>query len=122
MKSFIFLTSLLLVASLSVEAGDDGGRRGIYDIGWQPIKNVNDLHVQEVAKFAVDEQNKQSHTSLILYKVDSGKFTNNFAALYRLIVVVADNNTHGILAKYEATVWEKSRGNLQLVSFKWIRP
>ncbi|KAL0907047.1 hypothetical protein M5K25_025585 [Dendrobium thyrsiflorum] len=98
---------------------NDSGRRGLFDAGWQPIKNLSDPHVLEIAKFAVDENNKDSHTSLTLYKVDSGETTISVGALYRLIVVVGVGNVYGVLAEYEATVLEKSRGDFELISFKW---
>ncbi|PKU73282.1 cysteine proteinase inhibitor 4-like [Dendrobium catenatum] len=125
MKNLIFLSSLVLAASLFVTAasGSGGsGRRGLSDVGWEPIKNLSDPHVLEIAKFAVNENNKNSHTNLTLYKVESGETTISVGALYRLIIVVGVGNVYGVLAEYEATVLEKSSGNFELLSFKWIRP
>ncbi|GLT69102.1 hypothetical protein SLA2020_412790 [Shorea laevis] len=105
----IFSVSLLL---LSLACSGDGATVG----GWQPIKDLNDAHVKEIAKFAVSEFNKQSNKNLKLNRIVKGEQQIVSGVKYRLTVNVKD----GAESKsYEAIVvekaWLKSR---QLISFK----
>ncbi|EHA8586682.1 cysteine proteinase inhibitor 1 [Cocos nucifera] len=84
--------------------------------GWQPIKNVNDAHVQEIAKFAVSEHNKLANTRLAFSKVVKGETQVVSGINYRLVVEAKNGGT---TAKYEAVVWEKAwEGFRKLTSFE----
>ncbi|KAI0493127.1 hypothetical protein KFK09_027403 [Dendrobium nobile] len=118
MRSHLFL-SVLLAAYLSLStAASVGPRRDPLVGGWQPIKNLSDPHVQKIAKFAVDEHNKNVPKPLRLISVESGDTQIVTGVNYRLIIV-ADLDLYGTARKYEAKVWEKSWENfLKLTSFK----
>lgn len=100
---------LLLVASSAKRAAPLAG-------GWQPIKNLNDPHVREIAEFAVAEYNKQSKVDLKLKSVVKGETQVVAGTNYRLVVSVKN----GVKAeKYEAVVWEKPWQHFRnLTSFK----
>ncbi|KAK6263373.1 hypothetical protein QUC31_009189 [Theobroma cacao] len=89
--------------------------------GWEPIKDLNDPHVKEVAEFAVSEYNKQSKSSLELKSVMKGEMQVVSGINYKLDV----ETTAGTAAEakeYEAVVWEKAGLNSKsLTSFKPIQ-
>lgn len=87
--------------------------------GWQPIKDVNDPHVQEIAKFSVSEHNKLANTRLAFSKVVKGETQVVAGINYRLVVKAKDGGT---MATYEAVVWEKAwEGFRKLTSFKPVK-
>lgn len=84
--------------------------------GYQPIKNSNDLHVQEIAKFAVSEHNKQANETLEYVKVIKGEYQIVAGVNYKLLVAAKHD---GVANHYEAVVYEKSWESFkQLTSFK----
>ncbi|XP_038895826.1 cysteine proteinase inhibitor 5-like [Benincasa hispida] len=91
-KSLFFMASLLLfVESLSSVATT----RSLLDLvgSYEPIKNIDDPHIQSLGKFAVDEHNKQAKTQLKFQKVISGK-----------LQIVAGTNYELELTALEGTV------------------
>ncbi|KDP21894.1 hypothetical protein JCGZ_03032 [Jatropha curcas] len=83
--------------------------------GWQPIKNLNDPHVVEIANYAVGEYNKRSTANLKLGKVVKGETQVVAGTNYRLVLEV----NGGASKDYEAVVWEKTWENFKnLTSFK----
>ncbi|GLU20569.1 hypothetical protein SLE2022_367600 [Rubroshorea leprosula] len=107
----IFSVSLLLLSLVGSGVGV-----GAIPGGWQPIKDLNDTHVKEIAEFAVSEFNKQSNTTLKLNQIVKGEQQVVAGMNYRLTLNVSDGAE---TKSYEATVWErpwlKSR---ELTSFK----
>ncbi|XP_048140795.1 cysteine proteinase inhibitor 5-like [Rhodamnia argentea] len=65
----LLLTLFLAVLPLSAVA----------DKPWEPIKDVTDQHIQEIAQFAVTDFNRQNHTNLILKAVLGGKSQEEYA-------------------------------------------
>lgn len=83
--------------------------------GWQPIKDISDPHVQEIAEFAVSEHNKLANTTLALSKVVKGETQVVAGVNYRLVLETKDGEA---MANYVAVVWEKAwEGFRQLTSF-----
>nr|XP_029121651.1 cysteine proteinase inhibitor 1 [Elaeis guineensis] len=83
--------------------------------GWQPIKDIKDPHVQEIAEFAVSEHNRLANTSLALSKVVKGETQVVEGINYRLVLEAKDGETK---ADYVAVVWEKVWENFRkLTSF-----
>ena len=90
-RSLFFIVSLLLfVSMLSVTA-----TRSRLDLvgGYEPIKNIDDRHIQSLGEFAVNEHNKQAKTQLKFEKVISGK-----------LQIVAGTNYNLRLTALEGTV------------------
>ncbi|KAI0516426.1 hypothetical protein KFK09_009101 [Dendrobium nobile] len=107
MRSLLFLSALLLFADLSsATGGDSPPTLG----GWKPIKNLSDPYVQEIAKFAVAENNKKVNSALTLSRVLSGETQVISGVKYRLIIKVSEISGSGggvTVRKYQATVWDK---------------
>ncbi|KAJ0973624.1 hypothetical protein J5N97_015589 [Dioscorea zingiberensis] len=116
-----FLVLLLLSMSMSSSLfhGTDskeppelpGGDVG----GFQPIKNLTDPHILDIAKFAVSEYNKESGSHLIFQKIVSGMYQVVAGTNYLLIIEAMDGTE---LSNYEAKVFEDLKMNLTLNSFK----
>ncbi|GKV49016.1 hypothetical protein SLEP1_g55790 [Rubroshorea leprosula] len=86
--------------------------------GWQPIKNLNDPHLLEIARFAVSEFNKQSKMNLTLDGILKGEKQIVSGVNYRLNLAVEDGSQRKL---YEAIVWEKDGESFKkLISFKPI--
>lgn len=111
------LLAILAVFLPLVAAAAD--RRGPLVGGWQPIKDLNDPHVKEIAEFAVSEYNKKSGKKLVLQSVVKGETQVVAGENYRLVMAVKDNS---LAANYEGVVyeriWEHTR---QLLSFKQVK-
>lgn len=87
--------------------------------GWRPIKNIKDPHVTEIAKFAVEEYNKQSKGSLKLDKVVKGETQVVAGTNYRLVLQAKEGTADNT---YQAVVWEKSWLNVRnLTSFNLVK-
>ncbi|KAG5011310.1 hypothetical protein JHK87_019825 [Glycine soja] len=92
------LVVLVFVVLLACAVGWDDGIPG----GWNPIKNINDPHVTEIANFAVTEYDKQSGEKLKLVKVIKGDLQVVAGLNYRLSLTASDSNN------YQAIVYEKA--------------
>ncbi|KAK9128964.1 hypothetical protein Syun_017761 [Stephania yunnanensis] len=84
--------------------------------GWTPI-DVNSLHSIELAKFAVDEHNKQAHTHLKFNRLVSGESQIVAGVNYKLIIKAINGE---LIQTYEAHVFEALDGQRVLNSFKII--
>ncbi|XP_010256520.1 PREDICTED: cysteine proteinase inhibitor 1-like [Nelumbo nucifera] len=87
--------------------------------GWQPIKDVEDPHVQELARFVITQHNKEANTNLKFQKVVRGETQVVAGTKYRLIVAANDGHATN---NYEAVVWEKpwEISGRTLTSFKHV--
>ncbi|CAB4275643.1 unnamed protein product [Prunus armeniaca] len=88
--------------------------------GYQPIKDINDPHVKEIAEFAVSEYNKQAQgkKKLVFQSVICGE-TQVVAGVNFRLVISATTAAAAAGEKYVAVVWEKSWENFrQLTSFR----
>nr|AAY57864.1 cysteine proteinase inhibitor [Zea mays subsp. parviglumis]AAY57868.1 cysteine proteinase inhibitor [Zea mays subsp. parviglumis] len=78
--------------------------------------NENDLHLQELARFAVDEHNKKANALLGFEKLVKAKTQVVAGTMYYLTIEVKDGEVKKL---YEAKVWEKPWENLKgLQEFK----
>ncbi|XVF13718.1 hypothetical protein REPUB_Repub08aG0231700 [Reevesia pubescens] len=113
----VFMVSLLFLPFVFSDA-----RRMTLAGGWEPIKNISEPHVREVAEFAVSDYNKQSKASLKLKSVVEGETQVVSGINYKLVVETIDGTINWTVAgieEYEAVVWEKAQGNSRsLTSFK----
>lgn len=118
-QSYLLLLLLLVAAVPILSAAGLGGRRGALLGGWQPIKNINDPYIKEIAGFAVNEYNKQSQASLKLESVKSGESQVVSGTNYRLIIAATDGTAAG---NYEAVVWDRPWMHARnLTSFKPVK-
>ncbi|GLT50983.1 hypothetical protein SLA2020_244340 [Shorea laevis] len=105
--SLLFLSVSLLLLPLTCVGQEEG---------WQPIEDLNDPRVMEIAKFAVSEFDNQSQTYLKLNRILKGEQRQQVISIvqYRLILAVEV----GVQTKnYEATVWETDDLSKKLISF-----
>ncbi|CAH8270860.1 unnamed protein product [Arabidopsis lyrata] len=80
--------------------------------------NANDLQVESLARFAVDEHNKNENVSLEYKRLLGAKTQVVAGTMHHLTVEVADGETKKV---YEAKVLEKAWENLkQLESFNHL--
>ncbi|XP_009145792.1 cysteine proteinase inhibitor 4 [Brassica rapa] len=108
MKCLICL-SLILLPLISVVEGNLGG--------WTPIKDLSDPNIQAVAKYAVEEHNKQITGNLVFVKILKGKEQVVAGKTYSL-TIAAKNGGAGT-KNYEAVVVETMRSHhFGLQSFK----
>ncbi|KAK9125056.1 hypothetical protein Scep_013902 [Stephania cephalantha] len=84
--------------------------------GWIPI-DVNSLHSIELAKFAVDEHNKQAYTQLKFNRLVSGESQIVVGVNYKLIIKAINGE---LIQTYEAHMFEALNGQRVLNSFKII--
>ncbi|KAL0727748.1 hypothetical protein Bca4012_023841 [Brassica carinata] len=109
MMKCLICIPLILLPLLSAVEGNLGG--------WQPITDLSDPNIQAVAKFAVDEHNKQTTANLVFVKIVEGKEQVVSGKTYSL-TIAAKNGTAGT-KNYEAVVVERMRDHYKgLVSFK----
>ncbi|KAL6560593.1 hypothetical protein OROGR_004152 [Orobanche gracilis] len=73
--------------------------------GWNPIPNINDPYVTEIAEFSITEHNKNSGENLKLEKVINGESQAVAGRNYRLTLTASDGSRSS--HNYEATVWDK---------------
>ncbi|MQM16017.1 hypothetical protein Taro_048970 [Colocasia esculenta] len=73
--------------------------------GYQPIPNIKDPHVQEIAEFAVAEYNKQAGKALVFVSVVSGEQQVVTGTNYKLVIEAEDCS---VIKTYEAVVYDKS--------------
>ncbi|CAE6097529.1 unnamed protein product [Arabidopsis arenosa] len=80
--------------------------------------NANDLQVESLARFAVDEHNKNENLTLEYRRLIGAKTQVVAGTMHHLTVEVADGETKKV---YEAKVLEKAWENLkQLESFNHL--
>ncbi|WVZ60401.1 hypothetical protein U9M48_010428 [Paspalum notatum var. saurae] len=78
--------------------------------------NENDLHLQELARFAVDEHNNKANALLGYEKLVKAKTQVVAGTMYYLTIEVKDGEAKKL---YEAKVWEKPWENFKaLQEFK----
>ncbi|CAB4275645.1 unnamed protein product [Prunus armeniaca] len=127
MRPHCLLALVALVLPL-VAAASTGHREALVG-GYQPIKNISDPHVKEIAEFAVSEYNKQAQgkNKLVFQSVIRGETQVVAGIKYRLVISAKNessavsNPTAAAAAgdNYEAVVWEKSWEHFrQLISFR----
>ncbi|KAK9919838.1 hypothetical protein M0R45_028413 [Rubus argutus] len=99
---YLLLATLAVLLSISAAAA---APRGPATGGWEPIENINDPHVKEIAEFAVSEYNKKSNKKLAFQSVVKGETQVVAGQNYRLVIAVKGDNS--LAVKYEAVVWER---------------
>lgn len=83
------------------------------DAQWEPI-SANELDIQKLGEFAVEEQNRKHPGGLIFKTVDEAWvliLAADYGHLYLLHLTALDGNN---LAKYQAIVWVKPKD--------WVKP
>lgn len=87
----LFLTLLVQISFVLSDVSAVVGRRKAVGYGkWMPIKDLNATKVQDVARFAITEHNKEAKANLVLQSVDKGE-TQLVAGLnYRLFLTAKD--------------------------------
>ncbi|XP_066309818.1 cystatin-1-like [Miscanthus floridulus] len=113
-----FVAALLVLLALAVSPTRNAQEEsmalagGIKDVP----ANENDLHLQELARFAVDEHNKKANALLGYEKLVKAKTQVVAGTMYYLTVEVKDGEVKKL---YEAKVWEKPWENFkELQEFK----
>ncbi|XP_052208047.1 cysteine proteinase inhibitor 1-like [Diospyros lotus] len=103
----------LLVAALSVQLlASDSALVG----GWQPIQDLSSPEVQDLAKFAIAEDNKAAGAKLEFQSVVRGEQQVVAGMNYRLVIAALDG---GVSGNYEAVIWVKDWEKFRnLTSFK----
>ncbi|THU42933.1 hypothetical protein C4D60_Mb00t02400 [Musa balbisiana] len=86
--------------------------------GWQPIRDLNDPHVREIAVFAVSQYNVQENKGLELSQVLAGQQQVVSGMNYNLTLKVKDGLS---TANYVAVVYESLKGEKLLESFVLIQ-
>ncbi|XP_050369795.1 cysteine proteinase inhibitor 1-like [Argentina anserina] len=113
MRPFCLLAILAVLLPLAAAAR--GGLAG----GWSPIKDTNDIHVKEIAEFAISEYNKQSGKKLELQSVLKGETQVVAGQNYRLVLAVKDKSA---AAKYQGVVYERAwEHTRKLLSFDQVK-
>jgi cystatin-C len=64
--------------------------------GWEPIKDIDDPHVTEIANYAVTEHDKQTGLKLKLEKVISGETKIVNGIIYCLNISASDSNKYNV--------------------------
>lgn len=105
MRLHYYLLLAILAVLLSISAAAAPSPRGPVTGGWEPIENINDPHVKEIAEFAVSEYNKKSNKKLAFQSVVKGETQVVSGQNYRLVIAV--NGDNSLAVKYEAVVWER---------------
>lgn len=121
MKTQSFLLLLPLLVSFPLIDGTSAAghnRKPVLVGGWQPIKDVKDPNVQEIAQFAISEHNKTAMTDLKYEKVVRGETQVVAGTNYRLVIAAKDG---GVSKNYQAVVYERIwEGYRNLTSFKQV--
>ncbi|KAM1154810.1 hypothetical protein ACFX19_037752 [Malus domestica] len=75
---------------------------------WQPIKNICDAYVKEIAEFAVNEYNKIKKKKLAFQNVFQGrmKFIDPLNIHYWLPIAVRDEDLPTLTSNYVTIVWD----------------
>ncbi|KAK9715071.1 hypothetical protein RND81_06G141300 [Saponaria officinalis] len=99
--ALFFVLTLLAVAV----RGDD-------DFDYKPIPDLQDPHVQEIAKFAVTELGKATGERLKYIKTVKGDYLIDDGTNYRLVITILNDQR---MADYLAIVLEKPAGHYTLM-------
>ena len=84
--------------------------------GWEPIKDINNKHIQELGDWVVSEFLKHANCMLKFNKVVTGKEQIVSGMNYELVINASDMG--GKLGKYKAEVYEQKWTNTRkLISF-----
>ncbi|KAF6161924.1 hypothetical protein GIB67_014126 [Kingdonia uniflora] len=121
MKTQSLLSTLLISLFLLLVLPNTSNARVSQTTGlvgdWKPIKDVNDPHIQEIAKFAVSEHNNQAKSELKFQSVIKGESQVVNGINYRLNIAA---ELTGVSSDYEVVVWEQPAGLKKLTSFRKI--
>ncbi|KAL7130416.1 hypothetical protein ABFS83_13G132700 [Erythranthe nasuta] len=99
-RSILFiLLSILLVSSINEASATFFGI-------WRPINDLKDQVVEQIAKFAVTEHNKEAKTSLEFITVVQGETKLVSGTNYRLVISAKDRAA-AQPKNYTAVVWSK---------------
>ncbi|NP_001106013.1 cystatin 2 precursor [Zea mays] len=105
------VAALLILLALAVSSNRNAQEDSMADNtgtlvgGIQDVpENENDLHLQELARFAVDEHNKKANALLGFEKLVKAKTQVVAGTMYYLTIEVKDGEVKKL---YEAKVWEK---------------
>ncbi|KAJ4847940.1 hypothetical protein Tsubulata_050877 [Turnera subulata] len=96
----------LLLAAVTTDATLRGG--------WEPIKDLEDPHVREVAEYAVGEHGRLKNLQLKLEKIVKGEKQVVSGIMYRLVLVVEEKGAG--TKQYTVIVAEDNK--MLLKSFK----
>ncbi|KAF8028533.1 hypothetical protein BT93_E1225 [Corymbia citriodora subsp. variegata] len=99
MRLLVLATAAITVLLL-LRQGSAARPEGL--ISWEPIKDLNNLLVWEVAEYAVNKHNESARTKLVLEKVAKGETAGFLGTTYKLTTEVKDGAD---LKSYEAIVW-----------------
>ncbi|KAL8469148.1 hypothetical protein ACS0TY_032110 [Phlomoides rotata] len=115
-RSILFTFLSVLVLALPI-LGAAVGRSPLVG-GWRPIADPNAPEVVKIAKFAVDQHNKEAKTSLVFEKVVKGEQQVVAGVNYRLVISAAEGRA-AAPKTYKAVVYSRSWENYQkLISFE----
>ncbi|KAL8461603.1 hypothetical protein ACS0TY_032109 [Phlomoides rotata] len=115
-ESILFTFLSVLVLALPI-LGAAVGRSPLVG-GWRPIADPNAPEVVKIAKFAVDQHNKEAKTSLVFEKVVKGEQQVVAGVNYRLVISAAEGGATAPKT-YKAVVYSRSWDNYQkLLSFE----
>ncbi|EPS59271.1 hypothetical protein M569_15537 [Genlisea aurea] len=88
--------------------------------GWEPIANVNDPKLRDIADFAVKEHNREAGGRLIFRDILKGEQQVVSGMNYRLLISAVEASG-GLPGKYQAVVFEKVwQSTRTLVSFSKV--
>ncbi|KAI3434182.1 Cystatin domain-containing protein, partial [Psidium guajava] len=119
MRPLILLVAAAVLLLLLQVSAAGAARTGALVGGWQPIKNLSDPYVREIAEFAVKAHNDDAKTGLVLKKVVKGETQVVSGTNYRLVVEVEDGAD---TRSFEAVVWDKPWEHFRrLSSFKAVQ-
>ncbi|XP_030446067.2 cysteine proteinase inhibitor 1-like [Syzygium oleosum] len=117
MRLFI-LTATAVLLLLQVSA-TQAARRAALDGGWNPINDLSDPYVGEIADFAVKTHNDEAKTGLVLEKVVKGETQVVSGTNYRLVIEVKDGAD---TKSFEAVVFDKPWEHVRsLTSFEPVQ-
>ncbi|KAL8508608.1 hypothetical protein ACS0TY_019017 [Phlomoides rotata] len=109
--SILFTFLLVSVFALSI-LGPVVGR---FFGGWEPINDPNAPKIVNIAKFAVEEHNKEDGTSLVFQKVVKGDILNGPYINYRLTISAADGSA-APPKTYHAIVYSKPEDHVLILT------
>uniref|UniRef100_A0A7N1A7N7 Cystatin domain-containing protein n=1 Tax=Kalanchoe fedtschenkoi TaxID=63787 RepID=A0A7N1A7N7_KALFE len=115
-------TSILLLMAVAFTLASSAApaevERGPRLGGWQPIKNLDDKEIRELAKFALTEHRKLGGPRLEFERVLEGEQQVVAGMNYRLVLAATSEGKRG---KYEAVVWVRPWLNeKKLTSFRSV--